>query len=124
MRHKFTWAGLGLLIVTAMILASCTTTTSSTTTTTTQPKTTTTTTITTTTTTTTTAPQTTKPTTTAGSGHWWDKLGTPTYGGEMVIRIDKDVVSFDPYYGTQMTLNSAKYGKTARRRLDRRSGCF
>ena len=25
----------------------------------------------------------------------------------MVIRIDKDVVSFDPYYGTQMTLNSA-----------------
>jgi peptide/nickel transport system substrate-binding protein len=25
----------------------------------------------------------------------------------MVIRIDKDIVSFDPYYGTQMTLNSA-----------------
>jgi ABC-type transport system substrate-binding protein len=41
------------------------------------------------------------------TGNWWDKLGTPTYGGEMVIRIDKDIISFDPYYGTQMTLNSA-----------------
>ena len=29
---------------------------------------------------------------------WWDKLGKPQYGGEMVLRADRDIVNFDPYY--------------------------
>jgi len=28
---------------------------------------------------------------------WWDKLGTPQYSGEMVIRANRNIVSFDPY---------------------------
>ncbi len=28
---------------------------------------------------------------------WWDKLGKPQYGGEMVIRANRNIVSFDPY---------------------------
>ena len=33
---------------------------------------------------------------TTGS-NWWDKLGKPQYGGEMVIRANWDIVNFDPY---------------------------
>ena len=29
---------------------------------------------------------------------WWDKLGNPKYGGEMVLRIDRNPSNFDPYY--------------------------
>jgi len=29
---------------------------------------------------------------------WWHKLGKPQYGGEMVIRSDRNIVNFDPYY--------------------------
>ena len=36
-------------------------------------------------------------TTTASTGNWWDKLGTPQYGGEMVLQSNKDISSFDPY---------------------------
>jgi hypothetical protein len=28
---------------------------------------------------------------------WWNKLGTPQYGGELVIRANRNIVSFDPY---------------------------
>jgi len=28
---------------------------------------------------------------------WWDKLGKPQYGGEMIIRANWDIVNFDPY---------------------------
>jgi peptide/nickel transport system substrate-binding protein len=28
---------------------------------------------------------------------WWDKLGTPQYGGEIVIRANRNIVNFDPY---------------------------
>ena len=28
---------------------------------------------------------------------WWDNLGTPQYGGEIVIRANRNIVSFDPY---------------------------
>jgi ABC-type transport system substrate-binding protein len=31
------------------------------------------------------------------NGKWWDKLGTPRYGGELVIRANWDIVNFDPY---------------------------
>ena len=39
-------------------------------------------------------------TTAAVAGNWWDKLGTPQYGGEMVIRLPRDIVYFDPYNGS------------------------
>ena len=29
--------------------------------------------------------------------NWWDKLGKPQHGGEMVLRIDSDIAAFDPY---------------------------
>ena len=106
MKKGAIWGALTCFIVTSLILASCTKTTTTSTSTSTTTTSTTTTTKTTATTTTVVGPTTTT-TTTAATGNWWDKLGTPTYGGEMVIRIDKDIVSFDPYYGTQMTLNSA-----------------
>jgi peptide/nickel transport system substrate-binding protein len=28
---------------------------------------------------------------------WWDKLGNPQYGGEMVIRANRNIADFDPY---------------------------
>ena len=31
-------------------------------------------------------------------GKWWDKLGKPQYGGELVIRSKRDVVNFDPLF--------------------------
>ena len=31
-------------------------------------------------------------------GNWWDKLGEPQYGGEMVIRANWNIVNFDPYH--------------------------
>ena len=30
---------------------------------------------------------------------WWDELGKPQYGGEMVIRADRNIMNFDPYFG-------------------------
>ena len=41
-------------------------------------------------------------------GNWWDKLGKPQYGGEMVIRADRNIVNFDPYFSLNLTtINSA-----------------
>ncbi len=34
---------------------------------------------------------------------WWEKLGKPQYGGEMVIRVNRKIVNFDPYYGLHLT---------------------
>ena len=28
--------------------------------------------------------------------NWWEKLGRPEYGGELVIRANSDIVNFDP----------------------------
>ena len=28
---------------------------------------------------------------------WWEQLGTPQYGGEIVLRINRDIANFDPY---------------------------
>ena len=96
MKNKFIWLGLSILLVAAMLLASCTTkTTSSTTATTTTSKTTSTTK--TTTTTTTTNPITTTPTNTTATGNWWDSLGTPQYGGTMVLSSNTSFANFDPY---------------------------
>ena len=35
------------------------------------------------------------------SGNWWDKLGEPHYGGEMTIRASRNIVNFDPYFGSR-----------------------
>ena len=36
-------------------------------------------------------------------GDWWDKLGKPQYGGEIVFRLNRKIVNFDPYYGVHLT---------------------
>ena len=102
MKNKVIWLGLSFLLAATMLLASCaksTTTSTPTSTTTSTTKTSTTT----KTTTTTNITTTTAPTTTAATGHWWDKLGTPQYGGEMNLRLSNDIVSFDPYDGEYVT---------------------
>jgi hypothetical protein len=39
------------------------------------------------------------------TGSWWDKLGKPQYGSEMVIRSTTNIANFDSYYSTgQMDL--------------------
>ena len=41
-------------------------------------------------------------------GNWWDKLGKPQYGGEMVIRASRNIVNFDPYFsGGLSTIQTA-----------------
>jgi len=32
-----------------------------------------------------------------------DKLGTPQYGGEFTIRLNRKIVNFDPWYGVHLT---------------------
>jgi peptide/nickel transport system substrate-binding protein len=39
----------------------------------------------------------------AKGGNWWDKLGEPQYGGEMVIRASRNIVNFDPYFNEMLT---------------------
>ena len=34
---------------------------------------------------------------------WWDKLGNPQYGGELVIRAGGNIVNFDPYFSEKLT---------------------
>ena len=33
------------------------------------------------------------------AGKWWDKLGEPQYGDEIVVRASRNIVNFDPYFG-------------------------
>ena len=35
--------------------------------------------------------------------NWWDKLGKPQYGGELVIRAGGNIVNFDPYFSEKLT---------------------
>ncbi len=106
MKSKVIWLSFCLLLVAAMLLAACSTSSTAPTTTTSTtptPTTTTTNTITTTqaTTTATTA------TTTTASGNWWSQLGTPQYGGTMTLRVNRDVVNFDPYFSLGLGINYA-----------------
>ena len=34
---------------------------------------------------------------------WWDKLGKPQYGGEIVIRATRNIENFDPYFSEGLT---------------------
>ena len=98
LKRKILWLTLSIALVVAMLLASCGTATSTTisTTTTSKPATTSTGAVTTSAT-----AATTKPTSTStnASGNWWDKLGTPQYGGTMTFRINRDLNGWDPYAG-------------------------
>jgi peptide/nickel transport system substrate-binding protein len=40
---------------------------------------------------------------TTTSVNWWDKLGEPQYGGEMVIRATRNITSFDPFLSEKQT---------------------
>ena len=98
MKKGTIWIAITCLMVISMVLASCNKTT--TTTTSTSTTTSTTTTIKTTTTTTTAPPTSTTTTTTATTGHWWDKLGKPTYGGELTVSLPQNISSWDEYDGS------------------------
>ena len=95
MKKAAIWLVLTCLIVTSMVLASCNNTTTTTTSTSTTTSTTTTTK---TTTTTSSAPPPTSTTTPTGTGNWWDSIGIPQYGGEMVISVSQNVASFDAWF--------------------------
>ena len=97
MKKGFIWTALGCLIVTSLILASCNNSSTTTTTTTTK---TTSTVVPTSSTTTTSAVVTSKTTvTSAPTGHWWDSLGKPQYGGTITFRMNSNIANFDPFYG-------------------------
>ena len=36
-------------------------------------------------------------------GNWWDKLGKPQYGGEIMIRANRNITSFDPWLSEKLT---------------------
>ncbi len=38
---------------------------------------------------------------------WWESLGQPEYGGELVIRANNDIVNFDPYYSPNGNIHAA-----------------
>ena len=40
-------------------------------------------------------------------GNWWDRLGKPQYGGEMVIRANWNIVNFDPHFTSFGNIHSA-----------------
>jgi len=101
MKKGIIWIALTFLMVASLVLASCnskTTTSTPTTTTTTAAI------VTTTTTTTVIAPTSTTSTTavttavtTTSTGHWWDSLGTPKYGGSLTMSTNANYVDWDPY---------------------------
>jgi len=37
------------------------------------------------------------------TGNWWDKLGTPQYGGQLTIRASRNIENFDVYIGEAFT---------------------
>ena len=95
MKKGAIWIVLVCLIVVSMVLASCSTSTSTSSPTSTSTLTPTTTSTIATTTKTTVSPTTTA-TTTATTGNWWNSLGAPQYGGTMTLRVNTNIVNFDP----------------------------
>ena len=74
MKNRIIWLCVSLLLIVALLLPSCSKSNS-------------------------TATTTATPTTTAVATtvNWWDKLGTPQYGGTATLRLNADIVNFDPY---------------------------
>ena len=101
MKRRAIWVLLTCLIVTSLLLASCAKSTTMSTPTSSAMSTTVTSTVANTATTSTTTATTAAVTTTVTStGHWWDYLGTPIYGGTLVIRTVNTYSNWDPYQGT------------------------
>jgi peptide/nickel transport system substrate-binding protein len=96
-KNKILWFGFSSLMVAAMLLASCSAATTSTTTTKAMTTTTTSTAIVTQVTTSTVS---TSKLTTVTAAHWWDSLGKPEYGGEIVLRANRTMNGFDPCIST------------------------
>ena len=108
MKSKLIWFCFSFLIVTALLLASCSNSTSTSTSISTTIQTTTTSiSLQTTTTRTTTATSSTTTPATTTAGNWWNKLGTPQYGGTITLRLDRDIVNYDSYPGAGMSINAA-----------------
>ena len=101
MKSGIAWIALTCSLVISLVLASCSTKTSIETSTITQSSTSTIIATSSATKTTLTTLSTTSPITTA-SGNWWNKLGTPQYGGTMTVRLNINPVMFDPYYGNRL----------------------
>ena len=56
---------------------------------------------------------------TTTGGNWWDKLGKPQYGGEIVIRASRNIENFDPYFSEGPNQHIWRMdGKAGCRRLD------
>jgi peptide/nickel transport system substrate-binding protein len=111
LKNKLIWLVSIALIIAAMLLASCSSSTTAASTQTSSPQSTTTSTqITTTTSAQTTAKVTT--TTTTTTGNWWDKLGTPTYGGVLHLRLNTDVTGWDPQFVSGQTKIYNTYDET------------
>ena len=106
MKRRAIWALLTCLMVISLLLASCakSTTTSTSTATSTTTSAITSVTSTTTTTATTTATSAAVTTTVTTTGHWWDSMGTPTYGGSLVARTTTSPNTWDPIVGTVGTV--------------------
>ena len=112
MKRGFIWIVLTCLMVTSLALASCSSSTTASTqisaTTSTSSTTTTTSNVVITTTSTTSSAQVTTTATTTSTGNWWDSLGTPQYGGTATLRLNADIVNFDPINAeTLVTIESA-----------------
>ena len=109
---KIIWLSLSFLILVALLLGSCSTSSITSTETTKTP-----TTAPTTTTIKTTAPITAPPTTTTNItkstvGNWWDSLGTPQYGGEMVLRTNNNLANWDSYNSDGLNTITSAYMET------------
>ena len=98
MKRKAIWVILSCLLVVSLVLSSCSksTTTTPATSTTSAATTTTTTHLGTTTTTATSSASVTTTVATTSTGNWWDTLGTPQYGGKLLLR-SSDITNWDPY---------------------------
>lgn len=107
MKNNIIWLVLSYFIIATVLFTSCSKSTLTSTTTTTVSSTKTSTTIFTTTSTTTSTLTTIQ--TTRTKVNWWDKLGTPQYGGELVIRIPSDIVNFDPINSTGLNSISSAW---------------
>ena len=40
---------------------------------------------------------------TVTTGNWWDSLGKPQYGGQITLRMNKNISEFDPYNGEALS---------------------
>lgn len=107
MKKRAIWVLLTCFTVISLLLASCAkSTTTSTPTATTTSTTSISTTTTSSATTSTTPTTTTVATTTTATGHWWDYLGTPQYGGTLISRASISPTTWDPYNGTSGTIGA------------------